>query len=400
LCIGKKQRDRDMEISKENKYTLSEDLIEILANYFTNAAQVDLFLDSVADRVSGPLMKYLEAAEDFLKKEETEDPYIPEELSVSKEEEAELRAFLQEQIEQQNIKIQQVRKIAAESATLPPIFGTIWKLEKYTENAWSVFPDLELVLLVDTPEASDKVVQAIPVSCWPEMALQEDLIYLKTMYHPLVVASPKLEQPVLISRLKECVGHLMDEELDMLQDGLDLRDLKAASPEEVKVTPDEWIQTYLSPANVFQEFMTILSTPLRYEALEVLQENDDEVSEYIPFQTIETLFGHEFEKLNLEMPTYALAASGHSDDDCEAVIPLHTKDPDAEFQLTLIKKQSYKIELAQGEKDLFEGAKLITPAGEELAVMQNGSAIFDQSENEEMMPILQLKDGRRIFFIV
>ena len=400
MCIGKKQRDRDMEISKENKYTLSEDLIEILANYFTNAAQVDLFLDSVADRVSGPLMKYLEAAEDFLKKEETEDPYIPEELSVSKEEEAELRAFLQEQIEQQNIKIQQVRKIAAESATLPPIFGTIWKLEKYTENAWSVFPDLELVLLVDTPEASDKVVQEIPVSCWPEMALQEDLIYLKTMYHPLVVASPKLEQPVLISRLKECVGHLMDEELDMLQDGLDLRDLKAASPEEVKVTPAEWIQTYLFPGNLFQEFMTILSTPLRYEALEVLQENDAEVFEHIPFQTIETLFEYEFEKLNLEMSTYALAASGHSDDDCEAVIPLQTKDPDAEFQLTLIKKQSYKIALAQGEKDLFEEAKLITPAGEELAVMQNGSAIFDQSENEEMMPILQLKDGRCIFFIV
>ncbi len=373
------------------RFKLSEDLIEILATYFRNAEHVEQFMNCIADRASGPLMKYLESTHEALRGEEAYMSSGDEDWDITPEEAEAQIANLRHAIREKSPEISSAKKILQECAALPPCFGAIWDIEPDAGNSRSEFPIVETVLLVETPEPADEVVQGIPISHWPEMASANDLVFQKSEFHPTIVVTPFLEQPFPVSRLKTCSGHLMGEELDALLDKLEFRDFVDESSSMSGSTSKNKIQAYFEPRRIFQEFMIIATTPLRLEALEMLDKQDEQVLEnVVSFTSIRTRLRETQELLDLTPSDIPLAAHGKSDGP-ESVVEMRISEPESVFHITSKIGNIFSIELAIGSKAIFEGAKLVTGDGKPLAVIHDGAAEFEMPE--EGVPMFHLADG-------
>ncbi|NLV44186.1 MAG: hypothetical protein GXY07_06775 [Candidatus Hydrogenedentes bacterium] len=265
----------------EQKFNFSEDLIEILATYFRDAIHVEHFMYCIADRASGPLMKYLESTCEALREEEAYMSGSDEDWNISLEEAEDQIENIRNFVREKSAEISRAKKILQECAKIPPCFGAIWEINPDTATAKFEFPTVNTILLVETPESSDTVVQAIPISDWPELAAENDLVFQKSAFHPTIVVTPFLEQPIPLSKLKMCIGHLMDEELDALLDKLEHKNCVDHSKIMGGSALKNKIHAYFEPCRIFQEFMTIATTSLRVEALQVLATHDSNLLENV-----------------------------------------------------------------------------------------------------------------------
>lgn len=366
---------------------------DALLTAFRNTDHIEAFMEQIEDRGSGGLLKYLEDITENSRREEEENRVDEDEIpeiddATAQEQLARLRELFEKN----------KNNTLEECAQLPPCYGSIWRLKR---NVKDIFPIPDIALLVETPEEGDKVVQAIPLHYFPDLAVENDLVFQKCAFHTDLVASLWNEQPVAIERLEICNGHLTDAELDIL----DAQLLEIDNPEPTKLDTERSILTLMNPKAIFQEFMLLATTPLRVEALDILraQEEENEAHNVVLFDwdTVLRKLEKKHKAMRIELSRFpaALAALGDTEKP-KAFVPISIKDPKILLHISQPTKNSLRIEVAGGAPDAIEGMKgavILDADGKELATLTNLKAdIKHDSDAPHIKICIRLRDGQFI----
>lgn len=386
--------EKDIFMNENTILRFSEELTDILKVHFRDAAHVEQFMQCVADRASGRLMKYLGDTLEELRREEIPEVKSQGECTISRDEAQRQISNLADFTRRNAPGITHARKIERECTSLPPCFGSIWEICSAAADFRPDFPILESVLLVETPAANDEVIQGIPLSHWPEMKTKGDLVFFRCEFHPAILVNLMLEQPIPLSRLNKCTGHLNDQESDLLLAHLEGRDSDNTSSDVNSNVPHGQTENYFDPRCVFQEFMTIATTPLRLEALQILDRQtrtSQSFDNVVGFKSVRNKLQEKRHLLGLAEPTTIPLAAHGDTDGREAVLQIEINNPETVFHITQKSINTFRIELAYGKKEVFEDAKIISNEGALLATIHDGVAECELPDEGDLT--LQLENG-------
>jgi hypothetical protein len=289
-------------------------------------------------------------------------------------------------------RIIEKRETEAFSFTAPPIIGTLWTTTagaEYESKDVGVDRTLPMVILAETPDEDEQLVQCVPTSLWMEFASNKDLKLPENATHPDLIAEYWNIQPIMRSQLYKCVGILSEKELEyhlsMIYERYGMIE-KANVPDCLR---GELISDKKDIRILFQNFEMAFSIPIRAKAMEILEGKIVAVPEMIKFTPpphwIDEIIGSQMQMAAAAMKKETRAVSLYSIPDKNLFIQLspHKDRKNCDFHVLDIKKTISHVldgcflQTADGEKHLIEKGHVELPTSR----LQRGFKVLDRKNS-------------------